>query len=362
MKVLVVSDYRPFHSVRPEAEFIIGLKEAGVDVRIMTFADCSYNKRFSKYGIPIIEFQPEQKFNRDEIQFVQRYLKDEEIDIMHIFNGKTIINCIKAARKEKCKVILYRGYSQNIHWYDPASYTKFLNPRVDYIHCNSIGVEEHLHDQLFFNKSKTKVINKGHRIEWYENIKTANLQKEYDIPADAFCLVNVCYNRRMKGIPYLLQAMKELPNELPIHLLLVGKNMKDDKNMAILNQFENKDKIHFLGFQSEPLPIVKAANAFILPSIKGESITKSVIEAMCLETCPIISDIRGNVELVNHQENGLIFPSKNIEAIKDSILQAFGDREKTKLMGIAAKKHIQENLNTDQTVAKLHAFYKEILA
>lgn len=361
MKVLIISDYRPFHSVRPEAEFIIGLKQKGVDIRIMTFADCEYNESFRQFGIPIIEFQPEKKFDKEEIAFVKNYLDSEGIDILHVFNGKAIINSVRAAKNHSCHLILYRGYSQNIHWYDPASYTKFLNSRVDYIHCNSIGVEEHLHEQLFFDKAKTKVINKGHRTEWYDGIEQANLHADFNIPQNAFCLVNVCYNRRMKGIPYLLEAMNMLAQDLPIHLLLVGDNMENKENMAILNRSKNRNKIHILGFQAQPLPIVKAAHAFILPSIKGESITKSVIEAMCLETCPIISDIRGNVELVDHGKNGIVFESKNIKGIHDAILNAYKNQEKTKNMGKASKLYIENNLNTDQTIEQLFSFYKEIM-
>jgi len=39
MKVLVISNYRSFHTVRPEAEIFIGLAKRGVEVHVMTAGD-----------------------------------------------------------------------------------------------------------------------------------------------------------------------------------------------------------------------------------------------------------------------------------------------------------------------------------
>ena len=46
------------------------------------------------------------------------------------------------------------------------------------------------------------------------------------------------------------------------------------------------------------LNIVSACDAFVLSSLFGESITKSVIEAMSLSKTAVITDIPGNKELL----------------------------------------------------------------
>ncbi len=360
IKVLVISDYRPYHTVRPEAEIFIGLAKLGLQVTVMTYGDARYAEEFRKAGITVIDFHPQKKFDAAEITRIRAELVAGKYDIVHLFNNPSIVNGIRAARGLPVKVVLYRGYAGHIHWYDPTAYLKYLHPRVNKIVCNSVGVEEIFRRQLFFNKSKAVTINKGHRVEWYDHAAPADIRKDFSLPTDAFVVVNVANNRRMKGIPYLLKAMNYLPVDLPIHLLLIGNDMDDKANLAILNASPNKDKIHILGFQKGVLNIVAACDVFALSSLKGESITKSVIEAMSLRVTPVITDIAGNRELVVNGVSGLVVPSRNAEALGKALLALYRDRPLCKQMGINARKHIQIHLNTEDTILQYKKLYQEL--
>lgn len=361
-KLLIVSDYRDFHSTRPEGAIFLSLAKMGFEIHIMTYKNKGYAVEFENSTITVIDFHPEKKFDKSEISKIRQYILNHHIDVVHAFNSISSVNSIQAVKKLNVKVALYRGYSANIHWWDPTDYIKNLHPRVDKIWCNSIGVEELFKRQLFFRKDKAVTVNKGHKVDWYKDIAPLSLRNELQIPDDALLLVNVAYNRRMKGIPYLLNAMAMLPPEANIHLLLIGRNMETKENLRIIKNGKLKQKVHLIGFRKDVLNIVASCDAFILPSIKGESITKSVIEAMVLNVTPIISDIRGNVELVNHGENGLIFPSKNISAIRDCILQVYNDRDSCQKMGKQAHQHIKNKLNHEQAVEKMKQFYLELCA
>jgi glycosyltransferase involved in cell wall biosynthesis len=361
IKVLAISDYREFHSVRPEAEIFIGLKEAGLDVHVMTYGDSEYADRFRKAGIKVFDFHPDEKFNKEEQKFIRDTLVKEDYDVIHLFNSRAIIHGIRASRGLRTKVVLYRGYSGNIHWYDPTAYTKFLHPRVDAIMCNSIGVEQIIRNQKLFNKQKAVTINKGHRTSWYADVTPSDIRKEFNIPEDAFLLINVANNRKMKGIPYLLKAMNMLPEGLNIHLILLGKGMDDEENMKIINSGKYKDNIHLPGFRPNALSVVAASDVFVLPSIMGESITKSVIEAMSLQKTPIITDIAGNVELVEDGISGIVVPKKNPEALSEAILNLYNDRALCNEMAKKAKERIDNELSTEQTVKKVKKLYEDLL-
>jgi len=360
-KVLVISDYRQFHSARPEAEIFIGLAKSGFDITVMTYAESEYSEIFRKEGINIIDFHPEKKFDKYEISFIREELIKSEFDILYLFNNYAIVNGIRAAKGLPVKVVLYRGYTGNISWADPTSYIKFLHPRVDKIICNSKGVEEYLHRQLFFKKNKAVTINKGHDINWYSNVVPVDLRKEFNLPDNAFIMVNVANNRRMKGIPYLLKAMNKIPQDLPIHLFLIGKNMDDRANMKVYRQLINKERVHITGFRNDSLNCVAGSDAFILPSVKGESITKSVLEAMSIGKPCIITDIPGNRELIVDKESGIIVPFKSSKELAKAILNLFNNPGDQKRFGINAKYRIKEILNTKQTVLKTGDLFNNIM-
>ncbi|MBN2745903.1 MAG: glycosyltransferase family 4 protein [Bacteroidales bacterium] len=362
VKALIISDYRDYHTSRPEANVFIELAKLGFDIHIMTYGDAKYVEEFQAVGIKVIDFHPQKKMDKSEIQTIRNYLIDNKIDILHLFNSKSIVNGIQAAKGIPVKVILYRGYAGNINWYDPTAYSKFLHPRVDKIICNSIGVEEYLHKQLFFNKKKTVTINKGHDLEWYKNYKPVDLRAEFNIPEKGLVLVTVANNRRMKGVPYLLKAMTLLPQSAEIHLILIGRDMDTKANRKILNKEDMAKKVHFAGFRPDALNLVAGADAFVLSSIFGESITKSVIEAMSLGVAPIITDIPGNVELVEPGKSGIVVKRKNAIELKNAIMELDTHRNLCKIYGKAAQQRIHLELNTKATIQKTKELYLSLVS
>ncbi len=360
MKLLVISDYRSFHTARPEAEMFISLASLGMEITIMTYGTAQYNMAFKEAGIKLIDFHPENKKDPKEIAFIRKTIIDHNIQIVHLFNSVSSINGIAAAKGLSVKICLYRGYCGNIHRLDPLSYRKYLHPRVDMIMCNSIGVQDLLRKHLIRNKEKAITINKGHRLSWYADIISHDIRKELGISSTSLLCVNVANNRRMKGIPYLLEAMAKLGKK-DVHLLLVGRDMDIETNLAFVRKNNIGQNIHFLGFRKDVLSIVKSCDVFVSSSIKGESITKSVIEAMSLGVAAIITDIPGNVELVNHKESGLVVPSKNGKALAKAIEQLVDNRNLLDQLKTAAPKHIEQHLNADTSVQKLHKAYTNLI-
>ena len=362
MHVLVISDYRSFHTVRPEAEIFIALASVGIQVSIMTYGDASYCSDFKNAGIRVIDFHPEKKFDSGEIDFIRNYIENNQVDIVHLFNSKAIINGIQAAKKTKAKIILYRGFTGHIHWYDPTLYFKYLHPAVAAIQCNSKGVSEMFEKQFILTKNQLFVINKGHQAKWYSGTPRIDLRNMFHLPNDSFLLINVANNRKMKGIPYLLKAITILPAEIPVRLILVGNDMETEENIAILEKSNAREKVIFTGFRKDALSLVASSDAFVLSSLFGESITKAVIEAMSLGIPPIITDIPGNYELIEDNISGIRVKSHSAEALKEGIIRMWElGKEKRMEMGKNSVNHIDEVLNTENTVIGVKKMYEEIL-
>jgi glycosyltransferase involved in cell wall biosynthesis len=359
IKILVISDYRLMLSSRVEAEVLLGLNPKEFEITLMTYKDSAYAKVLKKRGIKVIDFHPNSKFDSTEIGFIRKELIDGGYDIIHLFNNNAIVSGIKAAKGLPVKIVLYRGFVGNIHWWDPTAYLKFLHPRVDKIVCNSKGGEISIRKNLLFNKDKCITINKGQRIEWYEHYKPADLQKE-GIPAGAFVAIFVGNNRRMKGLPYLLKGLRFFPKDIPVHLILVGKNVETKENTRIVKNCNFSDKVHFLGYREDVLSLVASSNVMVLPSIYGEAITNSVTEAMALGIAPVITDIPGNTELVEPGINGLVVPRKNSKALADAIIHLYKNPELCKQFGQKSKERINSVLNCSITIEKTAQLYRSL--
>lgn len=363
IKVLVISNYRATPTVRPEAEIFIGLQQAGFDIHIMTYGDSAYVEKFKAAGIRVIDWHPQKKLDRSEIGTIRAELQRGQYDIMQLFNGKAMLNGIQAARGLAVKVVLYRGFQGHIHWYDPSIYLKFLHPRVDAILCNSEGVAEHIRRARVFVKPRVHTINKGHRLEWYENIE-ARRHEDLGLDPSHFYAVCAANNRKMKGIPYLLQAWGALEPDAAMHLLLLGKDMDNAENQKIIARLspEQQAKIHFLGWRADSLNIVKMADCFVLASLYGESITKSVLEAMSLGKPAVITQIPGNRELIEDGRSGYTVPAREPEAMAKALMKLYHDPEGTKKMGLAARNRIEKRFQSKHSIAQYADFYRDLLS
>lgn len=360
IKVLVISDYREYVAVRPEAEIFLGLVKEGFDITIMTYPGTVYGEKFREAGINVIEFHPEKKFHRPSIRRIRKELEEGGYHILHMFNSLASSNGIFAARHLPVKVLLYRGYTGNIHWYDPAIYLKYFHPRVDKIFCIAKAIENMFRKNSVFVKNKAITIAKGHHPDWYKEIRPVASFEKFGIPPGAFVITNVGNVRPMKGIPYLIKSTHLLPADKPVHLLLIGRGFDKPKIRDLINKSPIKQKIHCPGFVSDPLSLVAASDLFVLASVKGEAITKSVIEAMSLGVAPVITEIAGNADLVIHNQCGLVVPSKNPEALAKAILTLYENPELRIKMAVAAQEHIRKNLHIDSTIGKIKALYTEM--
>lgn len=358
-KILVISNYRNTFSVRPEAETFIALARMGFEIDIMTFPDAAYISRLEEAGIRVIRFHPEKKLDKKEISFIRETLQEGGHDILHLFNGRAMVNGIQAAKNLPVKIALYRGYAGNVHWYDPTAYFKFLHPAVDKIVCNSRAVEESLHSQLFFTKDKTQVIIKGHDIAWYDQVEPVSLQQEFDLPPGAFTVMLVANDRPVKDVPSFLRATALIPTDLLIYYILVGQNMDNKVNLPLIENNPNRAKIKLAGFRRDVPQLVAGTDVFALTSLK-EGFPKAVVEAMALKRAVVITDIPGHRELLHDGQQGFKIPVKSPELLAEKIVEYYHNPQLRQQMGEAARNYIRDEISLDNTVKEYAQLYREM--
>ncbi len=360
MKILVISDYYSKVTTRPEGEIFVGLMEKGHDITIMTYPDAEYIHRFKSSGIRVIPFHPVRKRDKASIAFIREELIQGQYDILQMYNSLAYLNGIPAAKGLPVKVVLYRGYTGNIHWYDPFIYLKYFNRRVDAVICNVAAIEEIFERNYLGNRIKFQTIHKGHDISWYQVDKAVDLST-YGVKENDICFICTANDRKMKGLVYLLKATHQLEADAPFHLFLAGNNMDRPEFLTLINDSPVKDRIHILGFRKDILEVEKSCHVFVLASLYGEAITKAVIESMSLGLAPLITDIPGNKPLVVNGESGLVVDPGSANSIAAGLKTYLNNPELISKYGSAAQNRIQNTLNTRNTVQEYETFYQALL-
>ncbi|NJW53436.1 glycosyltransferase [Salinimicrobium oceani] len=142
-----------------------------------------------------------------------------------------------------------------------------------------------------------------------------------------------------------------------VHLHLIGDGPL--KNTIIQKVHENglTSKITFYGFISNPLPLIKAADVLILPSII-EGLPGVILEAMFMETPVVAYDVGGISEILNDGNGYLIDPGNEKEFVK-AVDQSL--RSPDHLMIKNAKEMVNRDYMNKKIARDFLSFYEKIL-
>lgn len=360
LKVLAISSYTDtWNSVRPEAEMLIALAQAGASVTLMTQGDAEYASRFMEAGVKLIDYHPKRKFSWAAITRIRRELKAGGYDALYCFNNLAIANSVWAALGLPVKLITYRGQTGNISRWDPSCYLTHLHPRVDAIICVAEAVRTDLLAQSRLGPQRIVTIYKGHEPQWYADVTPADLT-HLGLPAGAPVVICVANARPRKGVPVLLEAFHNLAkNDLAENnwqLLLVGGGMDSPEFQALIKSGAAAARIHAVGFRRDVLKLVAASHIGVLPTIKREGLPKTVIEAMALGLPVVVTDSGGSRELVVEGQTGYVVPAGDADALAAALAKLMGNQEQRQAMGQAGREHLFSHFTSRQAGEQTYRF------
>ena len=103
-----------------------------------------------------------------------------------------------------------------------------------------------------------------------------------------------------------------------------------------------------------------ASDCFVFPSYR-EGFPNTVLEAGAMELPSIVTDINGSREIIVNNKNGIIIPSKNVEALFRAMEHMFVDDEKRMYMVSQARSMISKRFEQSFVQKCFYEFYNEII-
>jgi glycosyltransferase involved in cell wall biosynthesis len=347
---------------RPTIETFIGMHLAGIEITVTIPPDHANRQLLMDAGVPTIPLQLKHNFNKTDIATLRAELVRGRYHILHTFNSKAVTNGLRACKGLPVKVVVYRGIVGNLSFFDPMSWMRYLNPRIDRIICVCEAIRQwFLHMGPAFLRMPAErpvTIYKGHKLEWY-SAETADLG-QFGIPEDAFVIGCTAAYRPRKGIEYLIDALGMLPPDIPAHLLLIGR-MDAQRLTRKINASGFAERIHRIGHRSDAPAVTAACDVFSLPSTKREGLARAIIEAMAYRVPPVVTDCGGSPELVVDSECGFVVPIKDARALADAFETLYRDPKLRRRMGEAARERIGTHFRNEDTVRKTIALYEELV-
>ncbi|MBI1325977.1 glycosyltransferase [bacterium] len=149
-----------------------------------------------------------------------------------------------------------------------------------------------------------------------------------------------------------------------VHLVIVGSQVEQTYVAKVRETIEEREigaRVHLLEPRHDIPDFLAAADVFGFPS-KYEGLPLALTEAMAAGVPCVVSDIGPNLELVQHEVNGLVIPVGDVQALTRAIVQILDDQHLAERLGGQAKIYVYENFHPDRKAESMVCLYEDVLS
>lgn len=176
------------------------------------------------------------------------------------------------------------------------------------------------------------------------------------IARDAHVVINVGEHIPRKNHETVLRAVSGLPG---VHVLFCGVGEKQDELEALARELGMESRAHFLGFRRDVPALLAASDVFFFPSLQ-EGLPVSQMEAMAAGLPCVVSNVRGNADLVGPDDGGTLRPPRDVAGFSEDIARLLGDPALRERMGERNRREIQK-YGLTEVLEQMAALYLEQL-
>jgi glycosyltransferase involved in cell wall biosynthesis len=190
------------------------------------------------------------------------------------------------------------------------------------------------------------------------------VRDEYGIPLGAKVAAMVARFVPNKRHDLLLEAAFQLKASLPdLHVVLKGDvfhaSETYDRVLEYLDAHAMRPWVTLLPFVDDIRTVYTLADALVLCS-DGEALGRCVVEAMSMGMHAIVTDSGGSHEIIRHGETGTVVPAGDAAALSAALAHALTDETRTRVMGGAARRYVEDHLTASASAVHVMALYDEV--
>lgn len=229
--------------------------------------------------------------------------------------------------------------------------------RTDRVVC-SAGLLEHVRT----------IVPKHPATEWWfpasrktvSNAEVARLRRDLGIGEDDTVLLYTGNFSRYQGVPTLLSAIGPVVTRVPDTLfVLVGASAS--QAAAIQRRIDPAIKPNLRILERQPWERMRAflalADFLISPRVHGNNAPLKIFEYLASGTPILASDISAHRAVLD--ESRAVFFEPTSRGIAQAVLQVLSDPASAAALGVAARRHAEEQLTWPKFVALLDRIYSE---
>ena len=168
-----------------------------------------------------------------------------------------------------------------------------------------------------------------------------------------------------KGVGEFVEAARKLKqNGTKARFVLVGKGDKENPSGIsdkILQEWHSEGVIEWWGHRDDMPEVFACSHIVCLPSYYGEGVPKVLIEAASCARPIVTTNTPGCREIVRDGINGILIPTRNVEAITVAVSRLIASPELRVRMGEKGREMVESEFSVEKVNAETLRVYKGLV-
>ena len=278
---------------------------------------------------PVLSLDKKPGFDWRLIRSLSGLLKGKRPDVIQTHNWGTLVEGFLAGSMAgNTRFVHAERGTLNRSWKNVFVQQLFWR-RMDRILCVSEAHKHEIIETIHFPSSRIHSIVNGVDVDKFQpnSEMRVSFRKEMGFTDEHICIGTVGYLRPIKNHMLLMKAGKEICQQYPnVRICIIGEGPEKENLMLAAQEYEIQNHVIFCGARHDIPLVLNGMDIFVLPSL-NEGLPNAVLEAMATGVPVIASHVGGVPEVVQDEENGLLFASND----SASLTMKLKDRKSTRL-------------------------------
>ncbi len=312
-----------------------------------------------------ISLNLKRRFSFKTLSKISRFIRSNKIDIVHT-------HLIEADMygffiKLLCPGILLfstrhgeNKFRTSIQWGLVNFLFSIVNKRII---CVSKSLANFMKRHEFLPNRKIELIYNGINVEYFKKEDHYNLRKKYESSEIEEILIGIVGRlKKLKGHDYLFRAISKLRDEkvINIKVLVIGEGKHLSNLIHLRDKLNLQEKIRFLGYKKSIKEYYNIFDILCLPSYY-EGLPLVLCEAMACETLVLCSNIPNNLEVVEHNMDGIVFKKGSVKDLALKIKETITNEYDIITLKKNAREKVVRSFNFKTTIGNTENLYLKFL-
>lgn len=333
------------------------LVERGHNVTVVCKPNSWVEANIDQQKVPVVESSLA-RFPLTELKRIANLVREKNIDLIHthMTRGQNFGVALKLMTGIPVVATAHNRHFE-LHWN--------LN---DFVIANSSSTYKF---QNRINMVPAKRMKTIYCCSDFEHLKQASdsavtsVRRQITSSADDVLIGLIGEIATRKGHKYLVQAMPNIVEQIPnARFVFVGRFGRKQPHVRKMRRFllENglAGRVKWVGRKSNVAEYLSACDITVMPSLQ-EPLGLVAIESLMAGTPIVASATGGLVEIVQHNQNGLLVPPADSTALADSIIKLASNPDLRQQLGKRCRQSVADKFAPRNLIDQVEQVYLDLI-